>query len=80
MAKRLTKTTRAERQNAYLTKRTLVRATRKASTDLSKEAMRIKGYVVKAEGKWVVKIYDSGMRERLAKINLVNLHQPVVID
>lgn len=75
MAKRLTRSTDLNRQEAYLTKRTLVRATRKASACLSEEAMKIKGYVIQAEGNWVVKIYNSGKREKLSQIN----HQKSVV-
>jgi hypothetical protein len=66
MAKRLIP---VNKQNAYLTKRVLVRATRKNSNTLTIDAMRVKGYVVKAEGNWIVKIYNSGVREQLSPID-----------
>jgi len=72
--------THSNRQKAYLTKRTLVRATRKASADLTSEAMRIKGYVIAAQGNWIVKIYNSGKLEKLSQISRASRHEPVVLD
>lgn len=54
---------------AYLSKRTLIRATNKASAMLATDAMRLKGYIIKAEGKWIVRIDTKGKRTRLAEIS-----------
>lgn len=58
-----------EKAKAYLTKRTLIRATGKATRSLSSEAMSIKGFVVKAEKGWVVRIHNTGVRERLCRLD-----------
>lgn len=57
------------RNKAYLTKRVLVRATRKGTRSIASEAMNIKGYVVKAENGWVVKVHHTGQQERLSRLN-----------
>lgn len=58
-----------KRNKAYLTKRVLVRATRKGTRSIASEAMNIKGYVVKAENGWVVKVHRTGQQERLSRLN-----------
>lgn len=58
-----------KKKKAYLTKRALVRATRKATRSLASEAMNIKGYIVKAEKGWVVKVHHTGEEERLSPLN-----------
>jgi hypothetical protein len=80
MAKKLIRVTASPKHKAYLTKRALVRATDKASTKLTTDAMRVKGYIVKAEGKWIVKIDNAGRRERLSRISQVNSREQVVLD
>jgi hypothetical protein len=80
MAKRVTRQAPKKKQKAYLTKRALVRATDKASAHLAAEAMRIKGFVVKAEGRWIVKIYNTGKRERISPIKRRTSHQAVALD
>jgi hypothetical protein len=80
MAKKITQSTQANKRRAYLTKRALVRATGKRSTTLTTEAMRVKGYIVKAEGNWVVKIHDSGRRERLSRISMKRSDDQIVLD
>lgn len=54
---------------AYLTKRALVRATRKGTRSVASEAMNIKGYIIKAENGWVVKVHHTGQHERLSRLN-----------
>lgn len=80
MAKRVTRTV-ASRKNgrAYLTKRTLIRATNKATATLATDAMKLKGYIVKAEGKWIVRIDNAGKRTRLAPINHLNSAEKVAL-
>lgn len=53
---------------ASLTKRRLIRAIRKATRDLSADAMKVKGYVIKAENGWVVKVNHTGQKKRLSRI------------
>jgi hypothetical protein len=67
-------------RNASLTKRTLVRATKKATRKLAAEAMRLKGYVVQAENGWIVKIDDRGFRRKISRINGKKNHRRVVLD
>ena len=80
MAKRVKRSPTINRRKAYLTKRALVRATDKASVHLAEDAMRIKGYVVKAEGRWIVKIYNTGERKRISPIKHNSSHQAVALD
>jgi hypothetical protein len=54
------------------TKRILIRATNKATSKLATDAMKLKGYIVKAEGKWIVRIDNTGRRTRLAQISDLN--------
>lgn len=65
--KKSTKT--PQKRRAYLTKRDLVRATRKATRNVSSEAMDLKGYIVTTENGWVVKTNSDGSKERLSRIN-----------
>jgi hypothetical protein len=64
--------TAARKKKAYLTKRALIRATVKATRSVASEAMKIKGYVVKVEKGWVVKIHDTGKREQISRIHPLN--------
>ncbi len=65
------------KRKAYLTKRALVRATKKATHSVAAEAMNLKGYVVKVENGWVVRVHHNGQRERLSHLNASNT---VVLD
>lgn len=58
-----------KKRKAYLTKRALVRATRKGTRSVASEAMNIKGYIVKAEKGWVIKVHHTGEQERLSRLN-----------
>jgi hypothetical protein len=80
MAKKIQRAILANKRKAYLTKRTLVRATDKAAIKLTHDAMRVKGYIVIAEGNWVVKIDNTGKRQRLSRISQVNSREKVVLD
>ena len=80
MAKRVVKTATLKRNGrAYLTKRTLIRATNKATSKLAIDAMKLKGYIVKAEGKWIVRIDNTGKRTRLAPIHDLNSAEKVAL-
>lgn len=72
MAKRTVKLSVHPKRKVYLTKRTLQRATSKAGRTLSIEAMNIKGYVIRAEKGWVVRINDDGTKVRLKAIEKDN--------
>lgn len=70
-----------EQRKASLTKRTLVRATKKATRNLASEAMRLKGYVIKAENGWIVKIDHRGTKRKISRINGNNTrHRQINLD
>ena len=69
-----------KKTKAYLTKRVLTRATRKATKGISIEAMRLKGYVVQVENGWVIKIGRDGKKEKIARLNGVKANKKVVLD
>lgn len=68
------------RGKAYLTKRTLTRATGKATRKISSQAMNLKGYIIQAEDGWVVKIDKAGNREQLSRINGDDTNKQVALD
>jgi hypothetical protein len=80
MAKKVNRSKNKSAQEAYLSKRTIQRATRKASAGLNEEAMITMGYVVRAEGEWVIKVHDTGKEERIERIVQVNTPEQVVLD
>jgi hypothetical protein len=53
---------------AYLTKRTIVSKAKAAGKRAADEAMQIMGFIVVAEGNWIVKKYEDGRTERLAEV------------
>ena len=65
---------------AYLTKRVLVRAASPAFREAAKEAMRIKGYVVKAENGWVVREDSNGTITRLSPIEPISRPRTIALD
>jgi hypothetical protein len=76
----MTRSTSVSNRKAYLTKRTLVRATKKGGATLHTEAMRVKGYIVKAERNWVVKIDNSGRRQRLSRSHQISSNEQIALD
>ncbi|HTJ52085.1 MAG TPA: hypothetical protein VL443_21635 [Cyclobacteriaceae bacterium] len=82
MAKRNVKLLVHSKRKVYLTKRALQRATSKAGRTLSTEAMNIKGYVIRAENGWVVRINNDGTKERLKAIKEDDNHHShsIVLD
>lgn len=68
---------KSKKKKAYLSKRALIRATRKGTRSIASEAMKIKGYTIEAQDGWVVKIHDSGERERISRLNRSGL---IVVD
>lgn len=53
----------------YLTKRVLASAIKRAFKGKKKEAMELMGYVIEAQGNYIVKEWASGRVERLKKIS-----------
>lgn len=53
---------------AYLTKRTIVSKARAAGKKAAGEAMQLMGYIVVPEGDWIVKKYEDGRTEKLARV------------
>lgn len=80
MAKSLTRLKSPSNRKAYLTKRALERATKKRGATLYTEAMRVKGYIVRADKDWIVRIDESGRRERLSRISQLRSNQQIVLD
>jgi len=64
MAKSLTRLKSASNRKAYLTKRALERATKKRG----------------ANKDWIVRIDESGRRERLSRISQLRSNQQIVLD
>jgi hypothetical protein len=74
------KTDKKTTETAYLTKRVIVRATRKTFIKASEKAMKTLGYVVKAENGWVVRENIDGTKEKLHKIEKVKRSSKIVFD
>jgi hypothetical protein len=53
----------------YVTKRILVSASSSAIREAAEVAMKIAGYIVKAENGWVIKEYKDGTREKISKLD-----------
>lgn len=56
-----------KKQTVYLTTRILERALKKYTKNLTQKAMDIQGYVVIAEGDWIVKKFKDGKIEKIKK-------------
>lgn len=67
-------------KTAYVSKRVLVRAASPAIRKAAKEAMRIKGYVIKAENGWVVREDSNGTITRLSRIEPVTRPRTIALD
>ncbi len=52
----------------YLTKRILITAANSGIRKAAAETMSIMGYTVIADGKWIVKKYADGRKEKISKI------------
>ncbi len=63
-----------------LTPSVLVKATSRAIQQASKRAMDTSGYVVVAEGDWVVRIHKDGHKERISRIEPIKRPQSVKLD
>ncbi|OZI05346.1 hypothetical protein BWI93_25905 [Siphonobacter sp. BAB-5385] len=58
----------------------LVKATSKAIQQASRRAMDTSGYVVVAEGDWIVRIHKDGHKERISRIEPIKRPQSVKLD
>jgi hypothetical protein len=75
-----TQTQKNKKSGAYLTKRTLVRATRKATRNISSEALHQQGFVLVAEKGWLVKINKNGSKERISKLTKDKRSTTIALD
>ncbi|SDP94834.1 hypothetical protein SAMN05428975_4004 [Mucilaginibacter sp. OK268] len=64
----------------YLTKRIVIRATRRGMKVASKETMEAMGYNVIAQDGWIVKKYQDGSIEQINPINAPADLGPVTLD
>ncbi|KYG72264.1 hypothetical protein EV198_0331 [Roseivirga ehrenbergii] len=69
-----------EQKPEYLTKRILFSRTNKALKDAAEEAMELVGYVVVAEGDWVVKKYQDGRIEQIKRLEVVEQPEKIILD
>ena len=67
-------------QEEYLTKRVVVRATKKGMKKASQETMDTMGYNVIALDGWVVKKYKDGTVERIEEIQTSTHSEPLSLD
>lgn len=56
-------------RSAPFTKRAVMRAIKKGSKNLVKDAMELAGFVLQARDGWLVKIYPNGEREKISLIS-----------
>ncbi|PSR56273.1 hypothetical protein AHMF7605_23610 [Adhaeribacter arboris] len=71
---------KSNEENDSLTKEVLVRATSPAVRKASQEAMKIKGFVIKAENGWVVREDKNGTITQLLPTEPVNRSRPIALD
>jgi hypothetical protein len=64
----------------YLTKRLVVRATRRGMKVAAKETMDAMGYTVIAHDGWIVKKYQDGSIEQISPIDVPADLGPVMLD
>lgn len=64
----------------YLTKRVVIRATKKGMKIASQQTVDVMGYNVIAQDGWVVKKYPDGTIEPIEEIQNANHKGPVVLD
>jgi hypothetical protein len=69
-----------EPETVYLTTRILERALRKATRNLTEDAMKRMGYIVTVVDGWVVKKYPDGKSERLSKLPKVKTPKKIALD
>lgn len=67
-------------ERAYLSKRMMLRALRKATLHLTDDAMERMGYIVTVSDGWVVKKPKVGKMVRMYKLPKVNMHKKIVLD
>ncbi len=71
---------KATPRKAALTKRVVVRAGGNAVRKASARAMAIEGFVIKAEGGWIVRHYADGKVEKLKRISTAKHPSKIVLD
>ena len=64
----------------YLTKAITERASKKGFIEASKNAMAEMGYVVVAQGEWVVKKFPDGTSVRISPIKQINVPNGILFD
>ncbi|TSD67759.1 hypothetical protein FFF34_010335 [Inquilinus sp. KBS0705] len=67
-------------QEEYLTKRVVIRATKKGMKKASQETMDTMGYNVIAQNGWIVKKYRDGTIEFIEEIKTSDHTGPVILD
>ncbi|MBT3383913.1 MAG: hypothetical protein HN778_21085 [Prolixibacteraceae bacterium] len=70
----------AKKNTAYLTKRTLVRKSKKAIQEASEKAMETIGYIIVARDGWIVKEYQDGTIEQIEELETANGNQELILD
>ena len=70
----------AKKNNAYLTKRTLVQKSERAIQEASEKAMETIGYIIVARDGWIVKEYQDGTIERIKELETVDGNQELNLD
>ena len=69
-----------ENEPAYITKRILLSATRKAFIQASEKAMEIVGYVIKVKDGWLVCENLDGTIEKISKLRPAVKSREVILD
>lgn len=64
----------------YLTKRVVIRATKKGMKIASQEAMNTMGYTIIAQEGWIVKKNQDGSVERIEQIQTPIHSGPIALD
>jgi hypothetical protein len=67
-------------KQTYLTKRILARCIRRAFKGKKKEAMELMGYVIEAQGNYIVKEWASSKIERIKKISTGKRKLKIILD
>ncbi len=68
------------KEPVYLTKRILLRTSKKAIQEAFYRAMNIAGYVVKVQNEWVVREYKDGTIKKILKLSPEVKPQEIVLD
>jgi hypothetical protein len=68
------------KQTAYLSKRILQQASRKAFQSASVRAMKTMGYLIKAENGWLIRENADGSVEKISKLASVKRPSKIILD